>query len=210
MTRRLLLDCDGTLVDSRRRQHQLFVDLAPGATIGFDEYWQHKRAGMLQAEMLQRYTRINDAAAIAAFKAGWMAAIEAPQRLDDDVLIDGVADFLTRARAEFELVLVTGRQHFEHLMNQLERLGIAALFGRVLNTRQSTSKVALVQSHFACTADDVFIGDTGEDIVTGKALGLYTVGVTSGASSAATLQRYAPDLVADSVATLELARLGCR
>jgi phosphoglycolate phosphatase len=207
MTRRLLLDFDGTLVDSRRRQYELFMELAGAPPLPFDEYWRRKRAGMTQPEMLRsfcRYTEVD----IASFRRRWLATIEEPARLDVDVLIAGVPEFLERARRGCELYLVTGRQHFDSLVAQMRKLGIHSAFMGVLNTEQRRTKLDLVRSCGAPGGQDVFIGDTGEDILTGKELGAYTVGVTSGASSAETLRRYAPDLVVDSVAALDPMHLG--
>lgn len=209
MARRLLLDFDGTLVDSRRRQYHLFVELATGAVISFDEYWRCKRAGTTQGEMLRRYCQASDDE-VARFKASWMDAIEELDRLDHDVLIGGVPDFLAKAGRDFELYLVTGRQYFDRLMVQLKKLGIDGQFSGVLNTSQRQSKIELVRSRLSCAAMDVFVGDTGEDILTGRNLGIYTVGVTSGASSSERLQWYGPDLIVESVADLDPVHLGWR
>lgn len=209
MARRLLLDFDGTLVDSRRRQYELFMELAGRPPLSFDEYWRSKRAGMTQPAMLREHCRMADSD-IAGFKARWMAAIEEPARLDLDVLIPGAADFLASAARHFELYLVTGRQHYAHLLPQMEKLGIASAFTGLLNTEQRRSKVELVRSRIACGAGDVMVGDTGEDIVTGKELGVYTVGVLSGGSSAASLAKYGPDRVVESVAQLDPSALGAR
>ena len=52
-------------------------------------------------------------------------------------------------------------------------------------------------------ASDIFVGDTGEDIVCGKKLGMKTVAVTSGNLSLASLKSYKPEKIIDSVLQLE-------
>jgi phosphoglycolate phosphatase len=202
MNRRILLDFDGTLVDSRRRQYELFIELARGAGPSFDEYWRCKRAGLSQGELLRRFTGLSGAQA-AQFKADWMQAIEDPARLEADEVLPGVHEFLARVAREHQLFLVTGRQHFDRLVAQMKALNLHEHFTGVLNTEQKMSKVALVRSRCACAATDLFIGDMGEDILAGRELGVYTVGVLSGASGPELLASYQPDLIVASVAGFE-------
>jgi phosphoglycolate phosphatase len=209
LTRRLFLDLDGTLVDSRRRQYELFLELGRPEALSFEEYWRCKRAGINQGEMLRRYCALPEAR-LAEFKSSWLDAIEAPERLEADQVISGVPDFLGKAAAHFELYLVTGRQHYDRLVTQMKKLGIHERFTGILNTEQRRSKVDLVRSRVSCASGDVFVGDMGEDIVTGKELGLYTVGVTSGAYAAESLAKYGPDLIVGSVAELDPAVLGVK
>lgn len=207
MTRRLFLDFDGTLVDSRRRQYDLFVELGRPGGLDFLEYWRCKAAGVNQSEMLRRYCSLPDARH-EEFKTAWLRAIEEPSRLESDTVIAGVPEFLQRAARSFEIHLVTGRQHQEHLVLQMKRLGIHGYFTGVLNTQQRRSKAELVRSRICCDPHDVFVGDMGEDVAAGKELGLYTVAVTSGAYSRESLARYAPDLIVASVAELDPTALG--
>jgi len=211
MDRRLFLDFDGTLVDSRQRQHALFIELSGASELDLDLYWREKRAGKKQADMLNEYCALT-APQMAQFKHDWMAQIEAPERLASDTLIAGVAAFLEQAARHFSLHLVTGRQHREHLLEQMRRLGIDGFFSTILNTAQQCSKTMLVSATegFQKNHADVFIGDTGEDILAGKELGAYTVGVASGATDANRLKKYAPDLIVESVAALLPSTLGVR
>lgn len=209
MTRRLFLDFDGTLVDSRRRQYDLFQELGRPAALGFDEYWRCKRAGINQAEMLRRYCGLPDDRH-GEFKSAWLEQIEDPARLETDLVISGVPDFLARSAAHFELYLVTGRQHFDRLVTQMKKLGLHERFTAILNTEQRRSKVELVRSRASTGPGDVFVGDMAEDVLTGKELGMYTVAVTSGAYAAESLAKYGPDLVVASVAELDPAVLEVR
>jgi len=77
------------------------------------------------------------------------------------------------------------------------------VFADVLVTRQLKSKVELIKEHVVVSTNDVFVGDTGEDILTGKELGILAVGVSSGFLSAPVLQSYRSDLLLSSVVELE-------
>ena len=91
----------------------------------------------------------------------------------------------------------------DSLQNQLKALGWESVFADVLVTRQLKSKVELIKEHVVVSRNDVFVGDTGEDILTGKELRILAVGVSSGFLSAPVLQSYRPDLLLSSVVELE-------
>lgn len=207
MSRHLFIDFDGTLVDSRLRQYELFVELAGKTSLSFSEYWCAKRAGVKQSGMLAKYANCTSDQKL-AFKGKWMKAIEDPQRLQTDVLIAGVPAFLGEAAKHFQLYLVTGRQNREQLIDQMQQLCIESYFTGILNTAQRIPKAHLVQANVELGVGDVFIGDSREDILTGKELGIFTVGVTSGASDVEILKKYDPNLIVDSVAELAPQALG--
>lgn len=209
MTRRLFIDFDGTLIDSRRRQYELFVELVGKVTLSIEEYWHAKRAGIKQIDMLKQYSKFAPQE-LCAFMGRWMEAIEDPQRLQKDELIAGVPAFLSEASKQFDLYLVTGRQNRERLIDQMQKLHIDNYFSDILNTAQRLPKADLVQASVDFGDGDVFIGDSGEDILAGKELGLFTVGVTSGASSDEWLAKYVPNLIVGSVAELVPQNLGKR
>jgi phosphoglycolate phosphatase len=166
-----------------------------------------KRAGIKQRDMLVKYSHCSPAE-ILSFKDTWMAEIEAPNRLQSDELIAGAPSFLVNAADHFELHLVTGRQHHDRLIEQMQQLRIADYFTGIHNTAQRLLKADIVRRNTAKDAKDVFIGDSGEDVLAGKTLGIFTVGVTSGASSTEQLERYTPDLIVNSVADLVPHTLG--
>jgi phosphoglycolate phosphatase len=207
MNRHLFIDFDGTLIDSRLRQYELFVELIGNTSLTLSEYWNDKRAGIKQSDMLLKYAKyaLDD---MREFKGKWMEAIEDPKRLQTDNLIAGAPEFLGEASRHFQLYLVTGRQHRERLIEQMQKLRIESYFTGILNTAQSIPKAQLVRANVELADSDVFIGDSGEDILAGKELGLLTVGVTSGACNAERIKRYEPNLTFASVAELAPQDLG--
>jgi len=201
MTDRLFLDLDGTLVDSRERQYRLFMELAPGCGLSFDAYWTHKRANVNQGELLRRHADFT-AEQARAFKAAWLTRIEEPARLELDTVLPGVPAFLERARQSHALYVVTGRQDHDRLLAQLRRLGLFEFFTDILNTGQRCSKAELIRARASWQASDLMVGDTGEDIDAGRALGMRTAAVLSGALSRAVLERHAPDWMLADVTEL--------
>lgn len=207
MIRHLFVDFDGTLVDSRVRQYELFVRLIGKTTLTLAEYWNAKRDGIKQSDMLEKYAKCTHEE-MRAFKDKWMEAIEDSQRLQADELIAGVPAFLGEASKHFQLYLVTGRQYRERLIDQMQQLHIESYFTGILNTAQRIPKAHLVKANVELGDGDVFIGDSGEDILAGRELGIFTVGVSSGASTNERLVKYEPNLIVNSVAGLEPQALG--
>lgn len=207
MVKRLFIDFDGTLVDSRRRQYDLFVELVGDITLSVEEYWNAKRCGTNQKEMLKKYSKLPLDQSF-SFLGKWMEMIEDPQRLENDELIEGVPAFLDEASKHFNLYLVTGRQSRDLLINQMLKLNIYDYFTDIFNTGQRIGKADCVRANIELGDDDVFIGDSGEDILAGKELGIFTVGVTSGASNRERLIKYVPNLIIESVSELPPLILG--
>lgn len=202
MTRRIFLDLDGTLIDPRPRLYRLFCDLAGEGVLTFEEYWRIKRGRMDQRTLLRRYLNYTDAQ-IAAFKADWMVKVEEPERLAEDRPFAGVSPLLAELSQRYPLVLVTARQHPERVEAQLAAFGWRSYFSQVLVTGQKQSKDALIRTHYTPIQTDLLIGDTGEDIEAGKALGVTTVAVASGVLSADILREYQPDHLLDSVVAVK-------
>jgi phosphoglycolate phosphatase len=207
MTRRLFVDFDGTIVDSRVRQYQLFVELTGNTNITLGEYWNAKRDGINQKNMLSKYAKFTPDEEL-IFKKKWMEVIEDHSRLLYDELIDNVQAFLSESAKHFNLYLVTGRQHRDRLIDQMKQLGIDHYFSVVLNTAQRLPKEQLIRTNTFAAKGDVFIGDSGEDIFAGKQLGIFTVGVTTGAATHERLLKYEPNLIVNSLTDLDPLTLG--
>lgn len=199
----LYLDFDGTLIDSRPRQYRLFCELAPACKLTFENYWHIKRQRFNQGEMLRRYCGYEDSA-IPEFHKNWMQEIESPTRLDEDTPLPEVDAFLRRAAMKHSLILVTARQEPTLVAKQLNKFGWTDLFAQVLVTKHRSSKEALIRTSCPPVSTAIMVGDTGEDVIAGKALNITTVAVSSGVLNAEVLREYAPDFLFDSVIDLSL------
>lgn len=200
MRSKLLLDLDGTLIDCKQRLHRLFTTLA-GSAITFDEYWEIKRQRITQADMLSRMFGMNPVE-IDHFKKEWLRRVEEPALLAIDTPFPGVLDFLRRAAESHDLYIVTARQHPDLAREQIAALGMAAYVEDIVVTRQLSDKADAVRQRIAVRPSDRMVGDTGEDIRAGKALGVRTAAVLTGVLSAARLEEYGPDLIVQTVCEL--------
>ena len=202
MTKRVFLDFDGTLIDSSRRLYDLFRELAPESAFSYEDYWRIKRNAVSQRDLLREYLHYTDEQ-ILSFKQKWKEAVEAPERLETDAPFEGVSAFLQDLAQRRTLYLVTARQDPDRAKAQVQKWGWEQYFTNIFVTQQSQSKAAFVRAHLSTCDTDFFVGDTGDDILAGKELGMKTVGVSSGFLNADVLKKYNPDLILDRVVELD-------
>lgn len=195
---KILFDLDGTLIDARKRMYELFNKLAPETNLNFDEYWELKRKKISHKEILLQTCSYSERQ-IEEFDNKWMDTIETPSWLELDTPIPGVTDFLIAAKAKHLLYIITARQNTVYTLNQIEQFGWSGFFEKVLITNQKIKKAGLIKDCLSVDHADWMIGDTGNDIQTGKVLGMKTAAVLSGFTSKEKLQEYKPDLIIESV-----------
>lgn len=198
MVRNIFFDFDGTLMDPRKRLYTLFMELVPEAAFSYDEYWGIKRAKENQQKLLSNRFGYS-ADKITAFKKQWMARVEDDDLLALDTPYDGASALLKKLSKSNSLHIVTGRQSPEKVKAQIEKSGWLPFIDNLLVTRQIDSKIDLIKTNVAYGGGDIFVGDTGEDILTGKELGMKTIAVTSGFLNQASLEMYKPDYLFKSV-----------
>lgn len=191
----IIFDLDGTLIDSKQRLHQLFLHLAPRCALTYEQYWERKKNKITNEDILkQEYGYPEEA--VDAFVADWMQRIEAPEYLNLDTNFEGMHETLDRLNKQHRLYVCTARQKRAPVMHQLERLQLLPHFHAVLVTEHKSSKKDLVRAQVPdLSGNDWAIGDTGEDILFGKALNIRTCGVLTGFRSRQTLLSYEPDMI---------------
>ncbi|HXH38471.1 MAG TPA: HAD family hydrolase [Thermoanaerobaculia bacterium] len=196
MNRAFFLDLDGTLLDSRNRIHRLFCELAASTQLGFEEYWKLKREGAGQKALLTGRLGFSEGAA-ERFMKRWLEAIEEDARLLEDSPYPGALDLLQKLADAGEVYIVTGRQDPDKAERQAERFGWLPFLKGLLVTRRQMSKEELIRSWAVPAAAGAIAGDSGEEILAGKALGIRTVAVSYGFNSSERLRAYGPDALVD-------------
>lgn len=196
---KVIFDLDGTLLNSKLRLYRLFQHLCPESQLTYEDYWVAKEKGISNLKILSDkflYTP----KALMDFNSKWMSLIESDFFLSYDILFDDVNNALSAICKSHSVYLCTARQSKDTTISQLKRLGIFYFFEKIMVTQQRATKVELVSQHGIAVSDhDWFIGDTGEDIKSGKKLKMKTCAVTYGFLSRKTLCQYKPDLFIDSL-----------
>ena len=103
---------------------------------------------------------------------------------------------------------MTKRQSRKQLLIQLHNLGIDQSFDDLLvneskSVGKKVSKAALIRHHHGFTPEtSCLIGDTEDDLLAGKELGIMTIAVLSGLRNQAILTRYQPNHVVENISEL--------
>jgi phosphoglycolate phosphatase-like HAD superfamily hydrolase len=199
-------DLDGPILDVSERYYRLYSDLLTrqgSAVLTKSSYWEHKRSGRGEDEILAQTGSQNCVERYAAERLG---RIEAVEYLAYDVIWGGLREALLALARRQRLILVTLRRSRPSLEWQLRQLRINQVFEAVLSAPPGGSteanarvKTTLVQDAIGSrTASGWLVGDTKTDLLAGRALGLETVAVTFGICTRQRLLSSLPTLVLES------------
>ena len=196
-SKKIYFDLDGTLIDSKKRQFLLFLELIGDNLFNYEQYWNVKRNNISQKDLLKKYFNYKNVDII-KFKDSWNKKIEEINRLNIDEPFPGITELLEKLSYKKELFILTARQYPDRVHDQLDRFGWLHYFKEILVTSQRVSKASLVNKS-NLNKFDILVGDSIDDIAAGKELGLKTVAVTTGILSNQILAKYKPDLIIDSL-----------
>jgi phosphoglycolate phosphatase len=200
---KIIFDLDGTLICSKRRLHELFCFLSGSNKLSFAQYWKLKHSGLTNQQILIDMFEYSKADVL-HFVDNWMVLIESDQYLKFDTIDQRIPEFLSEMNKKHDLYLCTARQSVTQTNKQIRTFSINQYFKQIFVTEQKFSKEQiLINSGLDFSDTDWIIGDTGHDILTGKALGLNTCAVLNGFMSELNLLKYMPDLVLTNVADFE-------
>jgi phosphoglycolate phosphatase len=197
----IFFDLDGTLIDSRKRLYHLFQELVPTSSFSFEEYWKLKRQRINQTKLLSEWFKYSNDQ-IKEFKDNWLSKVEEDDRLSLDTPFPSTLESLEKFAKNNNLYIVTNRQFINRTKSQIKKFGWDEYLKEVLITEQKQTKVQLVKENVCFSSNDIFIGDTGEDILAGKELGLKTIAVLSGFLNKEILEEYLPDRILNDVTEL--------
>jgi phosphoglycolate phosphatase len=203
----IFFDLDGTLIDSRRRLYRLFQHLIPASPLTFDDYWDLKRNKIHHLEILKNKFSFSKEA-IERFDQKWLQSIEQAEWLALDKPFEGVLEYLNGLKLRHKLYLVTARQSENMALKQIAQYGWIGIFEKVLITLQKQEKYDLIKNSVETENTDWLVGDTGEDILTGKKLNLRTAAVLSGFRNEKNLESYKPDIIVNVVTDLKTHHYG--
>jgi phosphoglycolate phosphatase-like HAD superfamily hydrolase len=197
-----VVDLDGTLLDTRRRQYEVYRDAVEAVVPDdgldhpdLDTFWRHKRAGESTRHIAARRLEASDADAVARRWESWIEEREY-LRLDDP--FDGVEDALGTLADRVETVLlVTHRSVPENVSWQLDRLELSSLVDEYYAVPHGTESKAdrLRTEGYFFDDDDTVYGDSETDLRAADELGCRGVAVATGVRSVERLRRCQPDAV---------------
>lgn len=197
----IFFDLDGTLIDCKERLYRLFVDLTQSQKISFEEYWQLKRTMFDHDWILSKIFNYSDEQ-LAIFHESWMKLIESKEYLKFNKLFDYTIPLLENVR-QYQLYIIAARQYEERILDEISTLGIQNYFQGILVSNQKRSKdEIIIERGINTQPEDLFIGDTGIDILAGKKLNIRTVGVLSGFRGYESLAKHHPDYIITNISEM--------
>jgi len=169
----LLLDLDGTLIDSFSRHGLLLEELlqqhAPGNHIQNTEYVQFKRSGKNNYQYLTQHLGLPEATARQICDA-WVRQIEDSGWLQQDKLYDDTQAFLELVKAHGDkIIFLSARQNAANAYAELQRLGLDQYADDIIivnqNAQYQTKKdyIQQLSLYQSPKSDIIIIGDTEDD-----------------------------------------------
>lgn len=179
------MDFDGPINDNSRRLYQFMINnvsIDISSVISVEEFWTLKRLGIHEADW------VGNILGIVISKEKWdrrkSIEIEKESYLRYDQMHLGAKDALREIAKYYNVVIVTRRNNADGVKKQIEKYGLNSLISSLLVIPQGTvTKAEIISNHFVVGANDIFVGDTEDDISSGLELGIETVFVLSGIRS---------------------------
>lgn len=192
----LFFDFDGTIIDVSDRLYFLYRDLMikyHQKPLPKKAYFNLKRNNISEERIIQKVTKKQTI--VKSILRERQLKIEDKQYLGYDRLIPGAEKVLAKLSPNFDLFLITNRKNKQNFFQEVRRLRVEKYFQKLIasdNKFESIFKESPARN-------DIIIGDTEDDIQTGKKLGLTTIAVLSGMRSKKTLIQPKPDYIIDDI-----------
>jgi phosphoglycolate phosphatase-like HAD superfamily hydrolase len=213
MSRTVILDLDGPVLEGKLRHYRCYADIlteAGYAPMPLEEYWALKRSGADRRRQLQRS---GAEALYGEFLQRWLERIEEPRYLAHDAVQPGARERLVAWNAEgVRLVLATQRRCRSNLLRQLAGCGLLPLFADVLSTGSASAGAGKAEMVAALLGDPgsacLWIGDSEADVDAARRLGIRICAVACGVRSAQYLRALRPDGLAPDLSAVNLSEWG--
>lgn len=217
----IVFDYDGVLFDMSKRYAASYIEalkkMGLEVNINQQEIINFKKSGMDGQEVIRRIVSV-DASALAKINGLRNILFREPRLFNMDTPVLGLNRFLTELKRKgIKTAILTARQK-EKTLEQLNKYSLLPYFDRIVAEQVPISScngeayvekkyrklVELLEYFKVIPSHAVYIGDTEFDMKIGRKAGVATVGVLTGLTSRAYLEKEKPDLIIEDVTQLKL------
>ena len=195
----LIFDLDGTLIEIARRDFQVYADILSEKgfiPLEFSEYWPLRRAKTNIRDILSRSACIsNDFFSFFLSERG--KRIEREDYLSLDKLFPDTLDVLRQLQSRYLCRLVTARANVQGTKQQLENLHLSDWFASIHIIQGSK-----IETFRKIKAIKFIIGDTENDIIPARSLGIPVIGITTGIRNKKMISSFSPDYEIDCLSEI--------
>lgn len=188
----MFIDFDGTIVDNKNRLFSFFMDNIPPVykdVISIEDFWIIKRLGIHEIDWLN--LKFNNVVDKIEYDRKKIEHIEDPQYLKLDCLLPDAKINLRLLNKKYNTILVSRRSKSENLKTEIENIGIVSLFDDIIVVpHNGMPKDEYLKQICAFTNNDIFVGDTEDDLFAGRNLGIKTYFVLTGIRERWILEKY--------------------
>jgi phosphoglycolate phosphatase len=198
----IAFDLDGTLINISKRDYAIYCDILNSLgyiPLQFDRYWPLRKSRYNIFSLLA-LSDVVDNAHIDFFLKRRGESMEVSEYLMMDSLFADTVSTLYHIKNSYNIALVSTRSNRINAFNQLKQLKLDAIFGSNITF---TGKDKL-EAYRNVSDLLVIVGDTENDIIAGKQLGVFTIGVTTGIRSDQILSQYSPNRIINALDDLRL------
>lgn len=196
MKNKCFIDFDGTIVNNKKRLFQFFIENIDDrykAVIDCDEFWTLKRNQINEIEWINKV--FNEKFSVSEWNKAKAKKIESDYYLSFEELFDFSIEALKKLSEKYYLILVTRRENKAGLYNELDKFKIKNFFDDIIVlSHNSIKKSDAILEKYEVKQDDIFVGDTEDDIISSNILGCKGYFVLSGIRSQWLVQKLGIDV----------------
>jgi len=194
----IYIDLDGVIINPCNRLYNIYKELMKNKPIlSKKEYWGFKRRKISEEEILRK--TVNNEIFIKNYIKKRKNLIEQMNYLKYDKLFKNSIKSLKKLKEDNRIILVTRRYDKKNLFKQLKMLNLKNIFDKILVSGMKSKKELILGDQYFDKKNSIIIGDTEEDIQTGRSLGIKTIAVLSGIREKKYLKEYKPNLIIESL-----------